>query len=57
MLRPKLMCESYLGLTESEIRLRLAQEDDDDVAAGKLSLHDVTPASMLMMLLDLEDQQ
>ena len=45
------------GLTEAEIRLRLAQEDDDDVAAGKHPLHEVTPASMLVMLLDMEDQQ
>ena len=43
-------------MSEAEIRLKLAQEDEDDAARGKLSLHEVTPASTLAALLDIEDQ-
>lgn len=46
-----------VGMTEAEIRLKLAQEDDEEAANGNMSLHEVTPASMIMALLDVEEQQ
>ncbi|KAJ3552075.1 hypothetical protein NM688_g4347 [Phlebia brevispora] len=45
------------GMTEADIRLKLAQEDDEEAACGHLSLHSITPAVMLMELLDIEHQQ
>ena len=44
-------------MTEADVRLRLAEEDGEDAARGRLSLHSVTPAGLMMELLDLEDQQ
>lgn len=45
------------GLTEADIRLQLAEEDDRAVDDGQLSLHEVTPAAMLIEMLDIEEQQ
>ena len=45
------------GLSEAEIRVQLAQEDEEEVKNGNITLHEVTPAAMLAMLLDLEEQQ
>lgn len=45
------------GLSEAEIRLQLAEEDDQAAEDGEVALHDVTPAAMLLELLDIEDLQ
>ncbi|KAJ3536762.1 hypothetical protein NM688_g6792 [Phlebia brevispora] len=44
-----------IGVTEADIRLQLAEEDDRRIASGTLTLHEVTPAAMLVELLDVED--
>lgn len=43
-------------MSESEIRLQLVTEEEA-VADKTPSLHEVTPASMIATLLDLEEQQ
>lgn len=45
------------GLTEADIRLQLAEEDDQAAEDGTLSLHEVTPAALIVELLEIEDQQ
>ncbi|GJE98768.1 CxC2 domain-containing protein [Phanerochaete sordida] len=45
------------GLTEADIKLKLAEEDLVAAQHGDLALHEVTPSSMLVELLELEDQQ
>ena len=45
------------GITEAEARLQLATEDDHDLEGGSTSLHEVTPAAMVVELLEIEDQQ
>ena len=44
-------------MTESDIRLKLARDDDEDTKNGSISLHAVTPSALIMELLDIEDQQ
>ncbi|GJE90469.1 CxC2 domain-containing protein [Phanerochaete sordida] len=44
------------GMSEAEIRLQLAKEEEE-ASAGTLTLHEVTPTSMIATLLDLEEQQ
>ncbi|GJF00762.1 CxC2 domain-containing protein [Phanerochaete sordida] len=44
------------GMSEAEIRLQLAKEEEES-HAGTMTLHEVTPASMIATLLDLEEQQ
>lgn len=44
-----------LGMSEAEVRLQLAREEDEH--ATDVTLHEVTPASMLANLLSLEEQQ
>ena len=39
------------------MRRQLAEEDESAAKEGVLSLHELTPASMLVELLDIEDQQ
>ena len=39
------------------MRLELAQEDNSAHAEGNVSLHEVTPAGMLIEMLEIEDQQ
>lgn len=45
------------GLTENKIKLQLAEKEDQEAAAGKWSLHKVTPSSMLVELLEIEELQ
>ncbi len=44
-------------MTEAQIRLQLAKEDDRQAADGHLSLHNVTPSALIMELMDIEEQQ
>lgn len=46
-----------IGTTMTEVRLELANEENEDAARGKETLHDVSPARWLIMALDLEEQQ
>ncbi|KAJ3552885.1 hypothetical protein NM688_g3917 [Phlebia brevispora] len=43
------------GLTEADVRLQLAEKDDRAVVNGRLRLYDVTPATMLLKLLEIEE--
>ncbi|KAF7795842.1 hypothetical protein EIP86_007009 [Pleurotus ostreatoroseus] len=45
------------GITEADIRMQLAEEDDQAIAKGEHSAHDVTPAAMLVDLLEIEELQ
>ncbi|KAF7793609.1 hypothetical protein EIP86_004723 [Pleurotus ostreatoroseus] len=45
------------GITEADIRMQLAEEDDQAIAKGEQSAHDVTPAAMLVELLEIEELQ
>ena len=45
------------GLTEADVRLKLAEEDDKAIADGDAALHAVTPAAMLIDLLEIEELQ
>ncbi|KAF7799366.1 hypothetical protein EIP86_010598 [Pleurotus ostreatoroseus] len=45
------------GLTEAEIRLQLAEQEDVEVSEGYPLLHKVTPSAMLAELLEIEDAQ
>ena len=45
------------GITEADIRMQLAEEDDRAVAMGEHPVHEVTPAAMLIELLEIEDLQ
>lgn len=42
---------------EADIRLQLAEEDDQAMEDGDVPLHEVTPAGMLIELLEIEEQQ
>lgn len=44
-------------MSEAQIRAELAAEEEQEVHAGNVSLHEVTPVTMMTTLLDLEDQQ
>ena len=46
-----------LGVTEADVRLKLAEEDDKAIADGDAALHAVTPAAMLIDLLEIEELQ
>jgi hypothetical protein len=46
-----------IGTTMTEVRLELANEENEAAARGKETLHDVSPARWLIMGLDLEEQQ
>jgi hypothetical protein len=46
-----------IGTTMTEVRLELANEENEDAARGKETLHDVSPGRWLIMALDLEEQQ
>ena len=46
-----------LGTSEADVRLQLAEEDDKAIADGKPALHAVTPAAMLIDLLEIEELQ
>ncbi|KAJ3535047.1 hypothetical protein NM688_g7034 [Phlebia brevispora] len=45
------------GLTEADARLQLAEEDEKATHSGSLSLHQVTPAAMIVELLEIEEAQ
>ncbi|KAF7797546.1 hypothetical protein EIP86_008746 [Pleurotus ostreatoroseus] len=45
------------GISEADIRLKLAEEDDRAIADGDTALHAVTPAAMLIDLLEIEELQ
>ena len=44
-------------MSEAEIRMQLMLKEEEDANRGTVPLHEVTPASMLATLLDLEEQQ
>lgn len=44
-------------MTEAEIRLELAREEEQEASNGHIALHEVTPVTMIANLLDLEEQQ
>ncbi|GJE99776.1 CxC2 domain-containing protein [Phanerochaete sordida] len=43
------------GLTEREIKTRLAAQEDKEASEGRPSLHQVTPLNMLVELLEIEE--
>ena len=45
------------GITEADVRLQLAEEDSAAHASGEISLHEVTPAGMVIEGLAIEEQQ
>lgn len=45
------------GVTEAEVRLRFAEEEDEAAAKGVPSVHDVSPSSFITAGLDLEGEQ
>ncbi|KAJ7287652.1 hypothetical protein C8J57DRAFT_1431164 [Mycena rebaudengoi] len=45
------------GLTEKDMRLQLNQEEKEQLDAGVLSLHDVSPSTFIAAGLHVEDQQ
>ena len=44
-------------MTEAEIRLQLAKEDDSALEDGAVPLHGISAAQLIVELLDIEDQQ
>lgn len=46
-----------LGMSEAEIRVQLAKEEEEEANTGKFTLHEVTPSNLIANLLDLEEQQ
>ncbi|KAJ6518038.1 hypothetical protein C8R47DRAFT_960048 [Mycena vitilis] len=45
------------GLTEMEVRLQFAKEEEEEAAKGVPALHEVTPSAFITAGLDLEEQQ
>ncbi|KAJ7236450.1 hypothetical protein B0H12DRAFT_1026895, partial [Mycena haematopus] len=45
------------NLTEAQVRLKLAEEDEASITRGVPSLHDVSPSGFIYAGLDLEEQQ
>ena len=45
------------GMSEADIRLQLMEEEDRAVEEGDVPLHRVSPAGMIIELLEIEDQQ
>ncbi|KAJ7745164.1 hypothetical protein B0H14DRAFT_2637194 [Mycena olivaceomarginata] len=45
------------GLTEAEVRLKFAQEEEEEAKNGVPVLHEVTPSSFIAAGLELEEQQ
>ncbi|KAJ7795036.1 hypothetical protein B0H14DRAFT_2532632 [Mycena olivaceomarginata] len=45
------------GLTEAEVRLKFAQEEEEEAKNGVPALHEVTPSSFITAGLELEEQQ
>lgn len=46
-----------LGMSESDVRLKLAEEEATQAAAGSFPLHAVGPSAFISQLLELQDQQ
>jgi hypothetical protein len=44
-------------LTEAEVRLKFAQEEEEEAKNGVPALHEVTPSSFITAGLELEEQQ
>ena len=51
------MRELSPGITEADVRLQLAEEDGEALEKGNLPLHDVTPAAMVIEMLEIESIQ
>ncbi|KAJ7781682.1 hypothetical protein B0H14DRAFT_2631029 [Mycena olivaceomarginata] len=45
------------GLTEMEVRLQFAKEEEEDARKGVLALHDVSPSGFVTAGLELEEEQ
>ncbi|KAK7016258.1 CxC2 domain-containing protein [Favolaschia claudopus] len=45
------------NLTEADVRLRLAQQEAEEVSRGVPSIHDISPSAFIFAGLELEDQQ
>ncbi|KAJ7194873.1 hypothetical protein GGX14DRAFT_333182, partial [Mycena pura] len=45
------------GLTETQVRLRLEEEEKKEASVGVPRVHEVSPSAFITMALDLEDQQ
>ena len=45
------------GLTEAQVKLKLAAEEDEEAANGEPALHRVTASSLIAELLEIEDLQ
>lgn len=45
------------GLTESQVKAQLAEEEEYEAARGNPALHRVTPSSIIAELLEIEDLQ
>ncbi|KAK6968964.1 CxC2 domain-containing protein [Favolaschia claudopus] len=45
------------GLTEMEVRLQFAREEEEEAKKGSIALHEVSPSSFVAAGLELEDQQ
>ncbi|KAJ3818118.1 hypothetical protein F5880DRAFT_1511225, partial [Lentinula raphanica] len=43
------------GMTEQDIRLALAQEEEEEASSGSPSLHDVGPSAFISQMLDIQD--
>lgn len=54
---PLLFIRLLSGITEADIRMQLAEEDDRAITKGDHPVHEVTPAAMLIELLEIEDLQ
>lgn len=46
-----------VGMTESEVRLKFATEEEEEAKNGVPALHEVTPSSFVTAGLELEGQQ
>ncbi|KAJ7605332.1 hypothetical protein FB45DRAFT_1042460 [Roridomyces roridus] len=45
------------GLTEAQVRMKLEEEEEEEMKAGKTRLHDVSPCGFISLGLELEDSQ
>ncbi|EKM49243.1 uncharacterized protein PHACADRAFT_33556 [Phanerochaete carnosa HHB-10118-sp] len=55
--RPRVDQRLCTGMSESEIQMELLQQEEEEANQGCILLYEITPASMLSTLLDLEEQQ
>jgi hypothetical protein len=46
-----------VGMTEAEVRLKFAADEEEEAKRGVPALHDVTPSSFIAAGLELEEQQ